>query len=519
MLDRLGDADEPELRALVAEALVSKGLTLGLAEQGADELAAFDDVVARFGADESSGVRTWVASALLNKAISLGEQEQLEASIAAHDELVTRFSTSDDADLPGYVASALGGASAMLVRAERWDEAIATCDELVAWFSGSSDEDVRENVARALNRKAFALEQLGRARAALPVYDELSSRFGEAPEPALRVQVAFGLTSKAGALGELRRDQEAIVVADAVVDRFGDDDDPEIRERVAWALIGRGGRLLALHRVGEGLRSFDEVVGRFEDDEDRDVRVAVAWARRSRSTGLRAARWLPARDDLRALGGFWRREILIDLVPDPRPWLSSKATRRPAEPASSPGDPDWFPDVARAKKDRDVASLLRALDGPNVFRRNLALRYLGDLTAIEAAGEVVPCLEDSDVITRATAARTLACLADPSSKPALLRVAREDPSAAVRTASTYAAGVVAEPSDRLFFERSLADPDWRVRAAALLCLGCCGDPASLGAVRLWQAKDRAHWQYVLLRPTYESVIRRLVALAGDRLVV
>jgi hypothetical protein len=60
---RFGAASELALREQVAQALVNKGATLGELGRGEDAIAVYDDVIARFGADEDPALKAIVRKA------------------------------------------------------------------------------------------------------------------------------------------------------------------------------------------------------------------------------------------------------------------------------------------------------------------------------------------------------------------------------------------------------------------------------------------------------------------------
>jgi tetratricopeptide (TPR) repeat protein len=79
----------------VANALLNKGVRLGKLGRGADELAAYDDLLARFANDPAPALREQVARALLYKGITLGQLGRTADARATYDDLLTRF--ADDA--------------------------------------------------------------------------------------------------------------------------------------------------------------------------------------------------------------------------------------------------------------------------------------------------------------------------------------------------------------------------------------------------------------------------------------
>jgi len=63
-------------------------------------------VVARFGTAPEAVLREWVALALFNKGVTLGELKRSEEAIAAYDDVVVRFGASEEAILKGLVKQA-----------------------------------------------------------------------------------------------------------------------------------------------------------------------------------------------------------------------------------------------------------------------------------------------------------------------------------------------------------------------------------------------------------------------------
>jgi len=192
-LDKASGAIDP---LVVAAALLNKGLILAERGRSQDELAAYDQIVARFGADPAPGLREQVANALWNKALTLGQLNRPEDELAAYE-------------------------------------------QIVAGFGGDTEPALRERVANALVNKAITLGELNRPEDGLAVYEQIVARFGADPAPALREQVAKALVNKALTLGELNRPEDGLAVYDQVVAQFGGDTEPALREQVEKAVAGR----------------------------------------------------------------------------------------------------------------------------------------------------------------------------------------------------------------------------------------------------------------------------------------
>jgi tetratricopeptide (TPR) repeat protein len=87
------------MREPVARALVNKGVRLGTLNRSEEEIAAYDEVVRRFGEAGELAMREPVARALVNKGNTLEALSRKEEAIASYDEVLRRVDESDEPDL------------------------------------------------------------------------------------------------------------------------------------------------------------------------------------------------------------------------------------------------------------------------------------------------------------------------------------------------------------------------------------------------------------------------------------
>jgi tetratricopeptide (TPR) repeat protein len=166
--------------------LVSQGIAHGMLGRPDMEIAAYDEVVRRFGEVPDSALREQAAMALTHKGMRLEKLGRLEDAVATNDEVVSRFGDAPEAGLRQQVAMALVSKAERFERLWRLEEAVAVYDEVVSRFGDAPEAGLRQEVAMALLSKAGRLRNLGRLEEAVAVYDEVVCRFGEAPEVALR---------------------------------------------------------------------------------------------------------------------------------------------------------------------------------------------------------------------------------------------------------------------------------------------------------------------------------------------
>ncbi len=206
----------------------------------ADTVAAYEEVIRRFGENEIPAVLGWVAKALVNKGAALGALNRPQEALEACDEVVRRFGESDNPTLRESVASALLNRAKPLGALNRLHDALETCDEVVRRFGESDTPSLLESVAAALVNRGIAFDELNQPQDSLESYDEAIRRFGESEVLAVLEWVAKALVNKGAALGTLNRPQDALESYDEVVRRFGESEVPGLLESVANALASRG---------------------------------------------------------------------------------------------------------------------------------------------------------------------------------------------------------------------------------------------------------------------------------------
>ena len=257
-------------------------------DRAEEAVAAYDELVRRFGESEISAVLEWVAKGLVNKGAALDKLNRPREALECCDEVVRRFGDSHTPAGLELVASALVNKGIYLGALNRPRDALEACDEVIRRFGESDIPAVRESVATALINKGVAFNLLNLPEDALEVYDEVIRRFGESDTPALLESVATALVSRGGVLGMLHRPQDMLEISDEVIRRFGNTETPAIRERVARAHVNRGTALEALDRRQDALKAYDEVVRRFGKSEISALRESVATALVNKGAALDA---------------------------------------------------------------------------------------------------------------------------------------------------------------------------------------------------------------------------------------
>jgi tetratricopeptide (TPR) repeat protein len=145
--------DEADDEAMIF-ALSQKGYALGQLNRHEDAIAAYDDVITRYGGRNAPALQKVVAMALVNKGAGLNKLNRHEDAMAAYDDVIARYGGSDTPALQEKVAGALVNRGLNLFTLNRHEDAVAAFDDVIARYGGSDDSALQEKVARAVFNKA-----------------------------------------------------------------------------------------------------------------------------------------------------------------------------------------------------------------------------------------------------------------------------------------------------------------------------------------------------------------------------
>ena len=291
---RRAATEHPQIKSLysnhlelqVAGTLIEKGRERKQLNDFEGAVAAWDEVVVRFGASDDRNIQQTVATALYLKGNSLGGLDNCKTAIAIYDELVERFGDIDTTDIQWWVAAALIGKGEKLGKINDFDAAIAVYDEVVERFGSSSTPKIQGWIAAALVDKGKALENLDNLDAAIVVYDQVVTQFSAEIVPNIQQTVSIALFEKGNALSKLGELEAAISAYAAVVERFGASEVPDIQRWVAAAFVHEGNALAKLGDYTAAITTCDEFVGRFGTSSARDMQMWVAQALSDKSKCL-----------------------------------------------------------------------------------------------------------------------------------------------------------------------------------------------------------------------------------------
>ncbi|MBQ5470237.1 MAG: hypothetical protein IIT54_06495, partial [Acetobacter sp.] len=120
---------EPFLKEHIAKAFFKKMETLSKLERQAEIPSVYDEMVCRFGEDNTPFIRKYLAQALYEKARYFGQLAKKENSLAAYalalyDELLQKFGNETDITIKQTVAKAMFEKGELLFDLDRKEDAI-----------------------------------------------------------------------------------------------------------------------------------------------------------------------------------------------------------------------------------------------------------------------------------------------------------------------------------------------------------------------------------------------------------
>ncbi len=267
VIERFGDDDTPEIRAQVAWALTCKGITQGKLGETEAAIATCDQAIERFGDDDTPEVRPAVVIALVLKGITQGKLGEAEAEIKTYDQAIERFGDDDTPEVRPAVVVALVLKGITQGKFGEAEAEIKTYDRAIERFGNDGTPEVRALVARVLVNKGIAQGQLGESRAEITTYDQAIERFSDDGTPEVRALVAWALVRKGIAQGRLGEFEAAIATYNQVIERFGGDGTPEVRAPVADALANKCAVQMRIGRAEDALDTFRLAYAAFAPDD------------------------------------------------------------------------------------------------------------------------------------------------------------------------------------------------------------------------------------------------------------
>jgi tetratricopeptide (TPR) repeat protein len=274
-VDPSGAANAPELRKLLARAQNNQGLVFPALGSSADALAAFQQVIARYGNDPAPALRKQVARALNNQGLVLCGLVRYTDAVAAFQQVIDHYGNDPAPELREQVAMAQTTQRDALDQLDQFAHFVVGYQQAIDRYGNDPAPELREEVAMALNDQGYLLGERGQFVDALAALQQVIDRYGDDPAPELRELVALALNNQGYLLSRRGKSADALAAFQQVIARCGPVPAPELRELVALALDNRAFVLAELGWSADALAGYHQVIDRYPDDLETTVRALV----------------------------------------------------------------------------------------------------------------------------------------------------------------------------------------------------------------------------------------------------
>jgi tetratricopeptide (TPR) repeat protein len=191
-LDRIGASTEPEFQEKIVTALYGKAAALQGLERYSEAVETLAYLLTTYLDDPPEGSALHIANAALRIANLTADAGHDDTAIGGLDELIDRFGGDQSPALRDTVARAGISKAALLGKGRRFDEAIVVCDGVVSDLEAAPHPKFRGALAGALSDRAHWLDAAGRTSEATEAYQLVVAGFqrGESLEIDQRLQRA-----------------------------------------------------------------------------------------------------------------------------------------------------------------------------------------------------------------------------------------------------------------------------------------------------------------------------------------
>ena len=242
-------------------------------------MAAYDDLVARFGDSDTQELQIQVAKALLFQGVTQGRRDESEAALAAYEDLVARFGDSDIPTIQHVIAIALVAMGITYVQRGEHDAAVTVWTTVGMRFGASDRLELQQPVAIASIGKGVVYGQRGEHEAALAAWDEVVGSYGTSDALELQQLVASALVYKGNQQIEIGRAREAVHTSDELERRFGGFTDNESGAVAIWrwrAMWMKTHALLVQGQHSAALGAFQSICAMFSRGNETMLREMLA---------------------------------------------------------------------------------------------------------------------------------------------------------------------------------------------------------------------------------------------------
>ena len=229
---------DPTLRAYAPLAMVNQGFLFRQHGRRDEELACYQSVIERWGADSADLVRNQVNAAHIRRAETLQQLGDSSGALADYTAVIDGGPPAPGTKSWESLAQALFKRGLLLRELKQPVQAGADFQRLVDDYAAQGTGDVEVYFTQAMVDLALTRSDQGDDAGAITQYDATGAQYADSASPPRRRAAAMAMFNRGNCLRRLGREQDAVAAYDLVIARY--DGDPALAEIVTGARTNRG---------------------------------------------------------------------------------------------------------------------------------------------------------------------------------------------------------------------------------------------------------------------------------------
>ena len=243
---------------------IALAVTLQVSEKTEKSLAAYDQLLNRFGGSNAPDVQEMIAETLVNKGNLLHKLKRPEEAIGIYDQILNHFSENQSLQIQRQILETLFNKGKLLEQKKHYEEAVKVFNLILQKVNHNQQVEEQNITFQALLQKGRIFRKLHNydmALDALDALEELTKGYQKNSDFGSQKLNAQALILRADIYRELGRPEKAIIFYQKIIDLFrGKITESQICYLATKALFCQGQIFSLLNQKEKALNSFEQAV-------------------------------------------------------------------------------------------------------------------------------------------------------------------------------------------------------------------------------------------------------------------
>ncbi len=243
---------------------IALAVTLQVSEKTEKSLAAYDQLLNRFGGSNAPDVQEMIAETLVNKGNLLHKLKRPEEAIGIYDQILNHFSENQSLQIQRQILETLFNKGKLLEQKKHYEEAVKVFNLILQKVNHNQQVEEQNITFQALLQKGRIFRKLHNydmALDALDALEELTKGYQKNSDFGSQKLNAQALILRADIYREFGRPEKAIIFYQKIIDLFrGKITEPQICYLTTKALFCQGQIFSLLNQKEKALNSFEQAV-------------------------------------------------------------------------------------------------------------------------------------------------------------------------------------------------------------------------------------------------------------------